>query len=161
MVIGRRRRAAYATVHVSKKAKKSMCIVSANMAMNLRLRNGDKIKVAALTSDSDEEHSMGDMILFQSSPKTVTSVTFSPVDDSLSALENSEGGDEISDDEIMERFVTPYTELEDKVALVKRGHLIKMTDDNGKSLEFVVTHVELEGMTPEEDEAEEGNWTDA
>jgi hypothetical protein len=73
-------------------------------------------------------------------------------------LESSEGGDEISDDEIMQRFVTPYTELgDDATALIKRGHVVKMTDDNGKSLEFVVTHVELEGASPE-DEAEEGNY---
>jgi len=154
MVIGRRRRAAYAKVHIHK-GKKSVATVSASMAMNLRLRNGDKVKIASLTSESDEEHTSGDMILFQSSPKPVTSVTFSPVEDSLSSLESSEGGDEISDEEIMERFVTPYMELDDKVALVKKGHIVKMTDDNGRNLEFIVTHVELEGSTPEEG-AEEG-----
>lgn len=156
MVIGRRRRAAYAQVHVHKTKSKSTCVVSPNMAMNLRLRNNDKVKVASLTSTSDEEHVTGDMILFQSSPKPVTSVTFSPVEDSLASLESSEGGDELSDDEIMQRFVTPYTQVEDNVALIKRGHLVKMTDDNGKSLEFVVTHVELEGASPQ-DEVEEGN----
>lgn len=154
MVIGRRRRASYARVHIHK-GKKSTAVVSANMATNLRLRNGDKVKVASLTTENDEEHTSGDMILFQSSPKTVTSVTFSPVEDSLASLESSEGGDEISDDEIMERFVNPYVELNDNVALVKKDHIVKMTDDNGKSLEFVVTHVELEGASPEE-EAEEG-----
>lgn len=155
MVIGRRRRAAYGQVHVSK-VKKSTCVVSSNLATNLRLRNGDKVKVASLTTENDEEHSTGDMILFQSSPKSVTSVTYSPIDDSLASLEASEGGDEISDDEIMERFVTPYTELDDgATALVKRGHVVKMTDDNGKSLEFVVTHVELEGTSPEEQEVED------
>jgi len=157
MVIGRRRRATYAHVHISKATKKSStCVVSSNLAANLRLRNGDKVKVASLANaDSDEEHTNGDMILFQSSPKPVTSVTFSPVEDSLASLESSEGGDEISDDEIMQRFVTPYTELgDDATALIKRGHVVKMTDDNGKSLEFVVSHVELEGASPE-GEAEE------
>ena len=154
MVIGRRRRAAYARVHMHK-GKKSTCTVSANMAANLRLRNGDKVKVASLTSDQDEEHKTGDMILFQSSPKKVTSVTFSPVDDSLASLESSDGGDEISDEEIMERFISPYVDLENCSALIKKGHIVKMTDDNGKNLEFMVTHVELEGATPE-DELEEG-----
>lgn len=165
MVIGRRRRAAYGRVHISSKGtKKQTCIVSANMATNLRLRNGDKVKIASLSIEGSEdasEHSIGDMILFQSSPKTVTSVTFSPVEDSLASLESSEGGDEITDDEIMERFVTPYTELEgDSVGLVKKGHIVKMTDDNGKSLEFVVTHVELEGMSHEEDALEEEGTDD-
>jgi translation initiation factor IF-1 len=155
MVIGRRRRATYARVHVHK-GKTSTCVVSANLAMNLRLRNGDKVKVASLTSDEDEEHKTGDMILFQSSPKQVTSVTFSPVEDSLASLESSEGGDEISDDEIMKRFVNPYLNLDNGTALIKKGHILKMTDDNGKNLEFIVTHVELEGTTPE-DELEEGN----
>ena len=76
----------------------------------------------------------------------------------MSSLEASEGGDEISDEEIMKRFVTPYMELEDSMALVKKGHIVKMTDDNGKNLEFIVTHVELEGASPEE-EAEEGKIT--
>ena len=157
-MIGRRRRATYAHVHISKGTKPSTCVVSPNLATNLRLRNGDKVKVASLANaETDEEHTTGDMILFQSSPKQVTSVTFSPVEDSLASLESSQGGDEIPDEELMQRFVTPYTELlnDDAVALIKRGHIVKMTDDNGKSLEFVVTHVELDGASPEEEA--EGN----
>lgn len=155
MVIGRRRRASYAQVNIHKGKSKSTCVISHNLAINLRLRNGDKVKVASLTTENDDEHTSGDLILFRSSPKPVTSVTFSPVEDSLASLEASEGGDEISDDEIMERFVNPYTELDGNAALIKRGHIVKMTDENGKNLEFVVTHVELEGASPE-DETEEG-----
>lgn len=153
MVIGRRRRAAYARVHVSKKGKTGACTISANLASNLRLRNGDKAKLASLTSAEDKEHRTGDMLLFRETPKKITSVTFSPIEDSLASLESSEG--EILDDEIMERFVTPYLNLEEQEShsLLKKGHFVTMTDDNGKSLDFVVTHVELEG-TDQEDEEE-------
>jgi hypothetical protein len=154
VVIGRRRRAAYARVHIHKQ-KKTSCTVEENLAANLRLRTGDKIKVSSLTSVDDEEHKTGDMILFQSSPKSVTSVTYSPLEDSLQNLESSEG--ELSDDEITARFITPYLNLEasESGVLVKKGHVVKMTDDNGKHLECMVTHVELEGAE-QEDEEEEG-----
>jgi translation initiation factor IF-1 len=153
VVIGRRRRAAYARVHIHKQKKTTLCTISANLAYNLRLRNADKIKVATPSLD-DEQHKKGDMILFTSYPKKVTSVTFSPVEDSLADL----GEKDLSDDEIMERFITPYLNLkedEESSFLVKKGHVIKMTDDNGKHLEFIVTHVELEGQQQEEEEQEE------
>jgi hypothetical protein len=158
VVIGRRRRAAYARVHIHKQKTTSRCAVTENLAANLRLRTGDKIKVSSLTSVDDEEHKTGDMILFQSSPKPVTSVTFSPVDDSLQNLESSEG--ELSDEEITKRFITPYLNLEalELCVLVKKGHVVKLTDDNGRHLEFMVTHVELEGADQDEDE-EEGTHT--
>lgn len=157
VVIGRRRRVAYARVHIHKQKKTTLCTISANLAYNLRLRNADKIKVATPSLD-DEQHKKGDMILLTSYPKKVTSVTFSPVEDSLAAL----GEEDLSDDEIMERFITPYLNWKDEEEssiLVKKGHVIKMTDDNGKHLEFIVTHVELEGQQEEEGEEEEGEKT--
>jgi formylmethanofuran dehydrogenase subunit D len=157
VVIGRRRRAAYARVHIHKQKTATSCTVAENLAANLRLRTGDTIKVSSLTSVDDEEHKTGDMILFRSSPKPVTSVTYSPVEDSLQNLEASEG--ELSDEEITERFVAPYLNLEasESCILVKKGHVVKMTDDNGKHLEFMVTHVELEGAEIGEDEEEGTN----
>lgn len=149
--MGRRRRAAYATVSVAKQ-KKTNCGVSKNLATNLRLRTGDKVKVVPLVGETsaDTERS-GDMILMQcSTPPEVMSVTLSPVEDSLKSLEASEGGDEIAEDEINARFVAPY--MEERGGMVKRGHLLTLGDENGKKLEFIVTDVALEG----EEEKEEG-----
>lgn len=158
-VVGRRRRAAYATVSVSKQ-KKTNCGVSANLALNLRLRNGDKVKVESLVGETAAEtERSGDMVLLQvSSPPEVMSVTLSPIDDSLKLLEASEGGDEISEEEINSRFVAPY--LEERGAMVKRDHVITLADENGKKLEFIVTDIALEGAaeTEEEAEAEEGTY---
>jgi transitional endoplasmic reticulum ATPase len=157
VVIGRRRRATFARVSTGgSKKKASSCVVSGNLASNLRLRNGDKLKVIPLVSSSslEEEKRSGDMLLLEhSQPPKISSITLSPVEDSLALLEASEGGDELSDEEIMSRFITPYlnTESGDK-SLLKKGLLLKLHDDNRKTLEFVVSHVELEGQQSEEGE---------
>lgn len=92
------------------------------------------------------------MVLLNSKPPSVASVTFSPIDDSLNSLEAGEGGDEISDEELTERFITPYLNVEAEESMViKRNHLVTMRDDNGVSLEFMVTHVELESAGDEEE----------
>jgi translation initiation factor IF-1 len=151
LVVGRRRRATYAFVAVEK-AKKEICTLPENMAKNLRLRNGDKLKVIPLGEQEDESRH-GDMILLKNAtPPKVASVTFSPIEDSLNALSAREG-DDLSDDEIMERFVTPYLNLNEATALVKKNSVVAIADDNGKKLEFVVTHVELEDASamPEQD----------
>lgn len=152
-MIGRRRRASYGIIKI-KKGKKSSCTVSANLGNNLRLRDGDKIKVVSLGEHAEDQPRSGDMALLKGSPSAVASVTFSPVEDSLSSLEASEGGDEIGDDEITERFVTPYVNLEedDSDALIKKGHVLTLHDDNNKALDFIVTHVELEGAAEDEEE---------
>ena len=157
-MIGRRRRASYARVSIGKQ-KKTNCGVSANVAGNLRLRNGDKVKVEPLTGETPQDTARsGDMVLLQvSSPPQVMSVTLSPIEDSLNALEAGEGGDEIPDEELTQRFVAPY--LEEKGALVKLGHVLTLRDDNGKKLEFIVTGLTLEGdAEKEEGEKDEGRF---
>lgn len=153
-LVGRRRRASYARVSISKQ-KKTDCHVSANLAANLRLRNGDKVKVERLDGETPEDTKRsGDMLLVQvSTPPLIMSVTLSPVEDSLNALEAGEGGDEIPDEELNARFVAPY--LAEKGAMVKRGHLLKLRDENGKRLEFIVTDIAMEGDAEKEEEAEE------
>lgn len=156
-VIGRRRRANYGRVNVVK-GKKDLCTISENVAKNLRLRKGDKLKIAPLTGkQADEEGTRsGDMVLMERSeaPK-VASITLSPVDDSLSTLEGIEGGDAISDEELMSRFVTPY--FESSNGLLKLGHIMELKDENGRRLDFIVSHMEIEGeaLTPEEEADEE------
>ena len=152
LVIGRRRRAAYARVAIDKKTKKSgSCGVRPNLAANLRLRQDDKVKVEPLkeNSDADDERS-GDLLLLQKEPQAIASVTFSPVEDSLQALVASEGGDMLDDAEIQARFVTPYLESGGD-ALLKQDHMLTLRDENNKKLEFYVSHIQLEGA----DEAEE------
>mmetsp|Transcript_17437 Transcript_17437/g.31464 ORF Transcript_17437/g.31464 Transcript_17437/m.31464 type:complete len:921 (-) Transcript_17437:60-2822(-) len=159
-LIGRRRRAAYVTVSVKKGQKGTACEVSLNLAKNLRIRDGDKIKLAPLGADAEDHERSGDMKLLQvSSPTTVAAATFSPIADSLISLQASEGGDDIPDQELTDRFLTPYLNLEqeEKSILVKLGHVLTLQDENGKQLEFMISNVELEGDDESaEEEAEEG-----
>ena len=154
-LVGRRRRACYVRVSVDQQ-KKTNCVISSNVAANLRLRNGDKVKVERLEGESPEDTKRsGDMVLVQVTvPPKVMSVTLSPLVDSLNALEASEGGDEIPDEELNERFVAPY--LEEKGALVKRDHVLKLRDENGKKLDFIITDVALEGEEEKEGADAEG-----
>jgi hypothetical protein len=152
-LVGRRRRAAYAKVTIDKQ-NNVKCVVSANFAKNLRLRNGDKLKVVPLVGETpkDTERS-GDMVLLQvSTPPKATTVTLAPIEDSLKALQNSEGGDDIPEEELTARFVAPY--VEEKGGMVKVGHVLALSDDNGKKLEFMVTEIELEGDKDKIEETE-------
>lgn len=155
VVIGRRRKAAYARVHVSKKAKKGVCKLSANLALNLKIRNDDKVKVVPLEAEGKDDEGndsrSGDLLLLTKSVvPAVESVTLSPIEDSLQALIATEGGDEIPDEEIHARFVQPYVEDPDG-AVLQQGHVVKLADENGKKLEFIVSQVDVGGN----DEAEE------
>jgi hypothetical protein len=160
VLVGRRRHAAYATVEIAKGGKKSSSVISQNMAYNLRLRQDDKIKVVVLEKSFEEEAASersGDLRLVQKQPSLIKSITFSPVEDSLAGLVALEGGDEIPDSVLQARFVTPYLENCES-AVLKQGHLLVLRDDNGRRLEFYVSHVSLD--SPEEgdtnDETAEG-----
>jgi hypothetical protein len=146
-VIGRRRRATYAIASVpsKKKGSNSNCFISHNLATNLRIRDGDKLKLVNIGADAAEkEDRSGDMLLLTKNAEVVVSATYSPVEDSLNSLINSEGGDEIEDEELMERFVTPYLNIEDDAGsvIVKEGSVITMKDENGKSLDFITSYVD-------------------
>jgi len=151
-IIGRRRRASYVVVNVAKGSKGAVKL-SFNLANNLRVRGTDKVKVVPLEEDSAEESS-GDMALLNTQPSVAHSVTFSPVKDSLHSLELSEGGDEIAEEELIERFVKPYLDV-DGSAVLKKGHTITLRDDNNKSLDFTVTHLDTEGDVDDEEEVDE------
>jgi len=155
VLIGRRRRAAYARVSIAKKVSKSTCRIPYNLAKNLRLRNDDKVKLAVPENDveGDKDNRSGDLIMLTNEETpTVNSVTFAPIEDSLRGLENGEGGDEISDDEIQSRFIDPYLEGKEG-ALIKKGHILLLRDEDGKQLEVVVSHVGLDGASEEEEES--------
>ena len=155
-VIGRRRRATYAIATIQK-APKGVVSLSYNLANNLRVREGDKVKIVKIgVSDAEEkEERSGDMELLTQDAPIVSSVTYAPIEDSLNSLIASEGGDEIEDEELMDRFLTPYLNLEDGVKVIaKEGNVLTIRDENGKSLDFMVSHVddgeESEGMSANE-----------
>lgn len=152
-IIGRRRRASYVMVKVAKMSSSSVGL-RYNLASNLRVRDTDKVKIVPLDGNVEDEeaYGTGDMALVTSQPELASSVTFSPVKDSLHSLELSEGGDELSEDEIMERFVVPYLNVEDAGEIVlKEGHTLVLMDANKVSLEFTVSHL---GMGAEDDEVD-------
>jgi len=156
-VIGRRRTATYGRVLVERKKNKvssSTCVVSENLAKNLRLRKGDKVKIVPLTDESPSEDARsGELALVNAdSAPMVESVTLSPIEDSLSSLEAMEGGDSISDDDINARFVGPY--LEESGGLLKLGQVLLLKDEDDRKLEFVVTNVMVEGAKPEKSDEE-------
>lgn len=155
VVVGRRRRGTYGRVSIG--GKKGTCSLSANMASNLRLRQDDKLKVVPLEAKQEVEERSGDLLLVTTAkPAAITSATFSPIDDSLASLVSNEGGDEISDEEIMDRFVRPYTE-DPSGAVLKKGHILTLRDENGKALEMMVSHLRLDGAPEEEEEEEEAS----
>jgi hypothetical protein len=118
--------------------------MSKNLASNLRLRQDDKVKVVSLSSVDLKEARYGDLKLLQvRSAPVATSVTFSPIEDSLESLEAAEGGDEISDDELFARFIQPYTHGSSG-GLLKQGMALQLADENGRKLDFMVTHIDVE-----------------
>jgi hypothetical protein len=160
VLVGRRRRASYARVEVvdakelkklhhhhagSSAMSKKPCVVPENLARNLRLRQDDTVKIVPLTDDDESAKAdrSGDLQLLSRGTRVpaLASVTFSPVAESLESLQASEG--DVSDEEIQERFIGPYTE-DSASALIKLGSIVTMVDDNGKRLDLVVTGAELE-----------------
>lgn len=166
VLVGRRRHASYGRVVIGGSSKKKsgdsegICTISQNMAYNLRLRQDDKVKVVPLKSADHDEARSGDLLLLKAKePPTAVSVTFAPVEDSLNSLTSSEGGDELSDDEILQRFVQPYVEnSDDNLVLLKQGHLLTLRDENDRRLEFYVSNVELEVESAEADGDAEGMY---
>jgi hypothetical protein len=145
-LVGRRRRVSYAVVEVSSaKMPKSECRFSANLAENIRLRDGDAVKLVLLGSGEETEpYHFGEMQLLSIDshrPKHVSSVTIAPIADSLLALEGAEAdGDEIAEEEIIERFLQPYFA---SGGTIKEGLVLTLYDENGKKLDVQLSHVTL------------------
>jgi len=161
-VVGRRRRVTYGVVSIYKKkgTSSSNCSISFNLGNNLRVREGDSIKVVRLEDVEENRIAMaeersGDMLLLCRTPEVAESVALAPIEDSLNMLINAEGGDEIDEEELIERFVTPYFDTSKGGGmLVKKESVIIMRDENGKVLEFMVSSVG-NGEETEDDEEDE------
>ncbi|EEC50026.1 predicted protein [Phaeodactylum tricornutum CCAP 1055/1] len=107
------------------------------------------VKVVPLHAADHEESRSGDLVLLQAKePPKVKAVTFAPVEDSLKQLESAEGGDEIAEEELQARFVQPYVDNPQQ-AMVKKGLLLMLRDENNKALEFMVTHIDTENDASE------------
>jgi hypothetical protein len=155
LVVGRRRRAMYARVHTVATSKKKSVVgqatISENLASQLRVRRADSIKIVSLqhAADNDDQVFSGDLTLLQvSAPPAVAGISLQPIEDSVRALASSEGGDELSDDDIMARFVTPYFS---GASLVKQGQLISIRDENNKKMDFYISHVDLQQEEKQKD----------
>ena len=98
----------------------SSATLSSNLAYNLAVSYNDKIKVVPST---------------QTLP-TATSAVLSPTFDSLSNLEVLNGGDDVTEDDLLSRFVVPY--LSSGSGSLRKGAVITMYDDQGITCEFVV-----------------------
>jgi len=158
-IIGRRRRVSYGTALISK-MKNGSVKLSNNLATNLRVMDTDKVKIVPLnTSDNGEENESESYTLGNPPSDIAHSVTFAPIRDSLHTLELKErGGDEFSDEEISERFVVPYLNMDEdgdgnSVVVLREGHTLVLKDDNGVSLEFMVSHLDLVGDDSENEES--------
>jgi len=157
-IIGRRRRVSYGTVQISK-MKNGSVKLSNNLATNLRVMDTDKVKIVPLnTSDNGEENESESYTLGNPPSDIAHSVTFAPMRDSLHTLELKErGGDEFSDEEISERFVVPYLNMDEdgdgNGVVLREGHTLVLKDDNGVSLEFMVSHLDLVGDDSENEES--------
>ena len=64
------------------------------------------------------------ILLKYATPPKVASVTLTPIEDSLNFIATREGGDGLGDDEIMERFVTPYFDLAGSTTFVKKDSIV-------------------------------------
>lgn len=165
-LIGRRRRAVLARTRIVKKQPSQIVHVSANWASHLRLRQDDAVKVVPLQFADHTESRTGDLVLLQLSENIprIQTVTLSPIQDSVDALPN---GEDMEDDELLQRFVQPYMAAQGG-GILKLGHVLTLMDEGGKKLDFVVSHVELEqqptsgtlkpGKKDKEDATEEGEF---
>lgn len=164
-VVGRRRRASYARVAVAKKMSRGAVRLSHNLGTNLRLTEADKAKVVPLAVAEEEvrgngeegaAYRTGDVALLAYRPHVAAAVTFSPVRDSLDSLERREGGDELNEEELRDRFVTPYLDFEEGDELIaKMGHTLVLTDNSGRSLEFTVSQLDMSNYLDMSEEGEE------
>ena len=151
-VIGRRRRASYGKVQVTKLSSGKVKM-SSNLASNLRVMDTDTVKIIPLSDDTENNESEAYTLGTPPTNNAAYSVTFAPIKDALHNLELKErGGDEYTDEELVERFVAPYLNLDDDGdgeesggVILKEGHVVVLKDDNGVGLEFMISHLDLIG----------------
>mmetsp|Transcript_24491 Transcript_24491/g.55935 ORF Transcript_24491/g.55935 Transcript_24491/m.55935 type:complete len:904 (-) Transcript_24491:224-2935(-) len=144
LVIGRRRLTNYFTVAVEKRCAGAS--LSANAAYNLRVTAGDRVKLVVPGADAEEDGPTYDYA--GEAPLEIKEVIFAPVEDSVATYERMHnGGDELDDEEVLEKFVRPYMEEE---GILRAGMIVKMAEggDNagsGRTVEFLVKSIVPKG----------------
>jgi len=160
-VVGRRRKVSMANIGLLPKSTKgkSKCHISKNLAWNLRIRDGDELKLIPFEEEKVEDvERSGDFELLNQNkvPETAISVTLSPFKDSLLALESSPGEDELEDEEILQRFLSPFLSSDSEGKVIwKKGHVLWISDENHKMLQFVVSDIQFSSNEKEKKEEDE------
>jgi len=155
-IVGRRRSVTMASVAILPKSKETQkCQISKTLAKNIQIRESDSLKIVPFSSEEEYEEGLpersGDYLLLNhnKNPNVATDVRLSPIAESLASLNE----DDIDDDELADRFITPYIEGEGNI-IWKKGHVLTMKDENHKSLEFLIVDILFEDENAEEEAAE-------
>jgi len=157
-VVGRRRSVTMANIAILPKSKEAQkCQISKILAKNIQIRESDSLKIVPFSSSEEESDEglperSGDYLLLNQNkkPNVATDVRLSPIKESLAALNE----DDIDDDELTDRFITPYIEGEGNI-IWKKGHVLTMKDENLKSLEFLIVDISFEDESDSKAEEEE------
>jgi hypothetical protein len=81
-------------------------------------------------------------------------ITLHPIKDTLCNVNNNDE-EEVSDEELIVRFITPYLDSSstdfnndnndenENVAIMKEGHVLTLTDENGIVMEFTIGKLDI------------------
>ena len=177
-IIGKRRRCAYVKVNIlqtdrttTTTTKSSSVIIGRNLANNLHIRNDDKVRIISV-NEIEENNEDRQQRRNESSSTTTGSgsyglgkrptivaktVTFHPIKDTMSNVDD----DDVSNEELISRFITPYLEsstvdvdTDENVAIMKEGHVLSLTDENGSVMEFTIGKLDIDHDENDEDDEE-------
>jgi hypothetical protein len=139
-----------------------------NLANNLHIRNDDKVRILSINEieqqqeeedqrqqESTTSSSSGSYGLGKRPTNVAKTITLHPIKDTLSNVNNDD--EEVSDEELIVRFITPYLdsssttdfininndENNENVAIMKEGHVLTLTDENGIVMEFTIGKLDI------------------
>ena len=170
-IMGKRRRCAYVKVNILQTDRttttksSSAVIIGRNLANNLRIRNDDKVRIISVNEieeneNEDQQRQNGSYGLGKRPTIVAKTVTFRPIKDTM-----SNDDDDVSNEELISRFISPYLESsstddvvndenESVMAIMKEGHVLSLTDDNGNVMEFTIGKLDVDHDENNEDDEE-------
>lgn len=179
-IMGKRRRCAYVKVNIlqtdrttttttTTTSSSSAVIIGRNLANNLRIRNDDKVRIISVNEieeneNEDQQQQNGSYGLGKRPTIVAKTVTFHPIKDTMSNNVD-DYDDDVSNEELISRFITPYLESssaddvdndenENVMAIMKEGHVLSLTDDNGNVMEFTIGKLDVDHDENNEDDEE-------
>ena len=180
-IIGKRRRCAYVKVNIltdmttTTTTKSSSVIIGRNLANNLHIRNDDKVRIISVNEieENDEDRQQrrnessstttgsGSYGLGKRPTIVAKTVTFHPIKDTMSNNVD-DYDDDVSNEELISRFITPYldyssavdVDTDENVAIMKEGHVLSLTDENGSVMEFTIGKLDIDHDENDEDDEE-------